>query len=64
MEAERRISRLEGSYERVDARLNDLGQSLESTRAELSNRINTLTVIVVGSWVTMMLAIIGLYFAK
>jgi tetrahydromethanopterin S-methyltransferase subunit G len=64
VEAERRISRLEGAYEQVDARLHDLAQSLESTRAELNSRINTLTVIVVGSWVTIMLAIIGLYFAK
>ena len=55
---------MEGAYEQVDARLHDLAQSLESTRAELNSRINMLTVIVVGSWVTIMLAIIGLYFAK
>ena len=64
LEAERRISRLEGAYEQVDARLHDLAQSVESSRAELNSRINTLMVIVVGSWATIMVAIVGLYFAK
>ena len=55
---------MEGAYEQVDARLHDLAQPLESTRAELNSRTNVLTVIVVGSWVTIMLAITDFYFAK
>jgi tetrahydromethanopterin S-methyltransferase subunit G len=66
---EERVSRLEGVYEQVDSRLDDLNQSMNGLRAEMTSkfaevnsRINTLYVILAGSWVTMMVAIIGLYF--
>jgi tetrahydromethanopterin S-methyltransferase subunit G len=66
---EERVSRLEGAYEQVNSRLNDLNQSMNALRtdmtskfAEVNSRINTLYVILAGSWVTMMVAIIGLYF--
>ncbi len=66
---EERVSRLEGAYEQVNSRLDDLNQSMNALRtdmtskfAEVNSRINTLYVILAGSWVTMMGAIIGLYF--
>ena len=66
---EERVSRLEGAYEQVDSRLDDLNQSMNALRAditskfaEVNSRINTLYVILAGSWVTIMVAIIGLYF--
>jgi hypothetical protein len=59
-----RVSRLEGAYEQVDARLRDIGQAVESSRSEMNSRFNTLMVIMIGSWVTTILAIIGLYFTR
>jgi tetrahydromethanopterin S-methyltransferase subunit G len=59
-----RVSRLEGAYEQVDARLHDIGQAVESLRSEMNSRFNTLMVIMIGSWVTTILAIIGLYFTR
>ena len=73
---EERVSRLEGVYEQVDSRLDDLNLSMNALRtdmntlrtdmtskfAEVNSRINTLYVVLAGSWVTMMVAIIGLYF--
>ncbi len=63
-----RISRLEGAYEQVDRRLDDMNRSLDSLRndvvalrSEMNSRINTLYVLLFGSWVTIMVAIIGLY---
>ena len=71
MTTEQRVSRLEGAYEQVDARLHDMSQAIESLRAdhnarfvEMNNRINTLILLLLGSWVTIILAIIGLYFAR
>ena len=59
-----RVSRLEGAYEQVDARLHDTGQAVESLRSEMNSRFNTLMVIMIGSWITTILAIIGLYFTR
>ena len=84
-----RVSRLDGAYEGVNARLHDIGQSVESLRAEMktrfaevnstveslraetnsrfaevNNRFNTLMIIMIGSWITTILAIIGLYFTR
>jgi prefoldin subunit 5 len=49
---EERVSRLEGAYEQVNSRLNDLNQSMNALRtdmtskfAEVNSRINTLYVI-------------------
>ena len=33
-----RVSRLEGAYEQVDARLHDIGQAVESSRSEMNAR--------------------------
>ena len=57
-----RISRLEGAYEQVDQRLNDISQALNSFRNEVNRRINNLYILFFGGWVTIMAAIIGLYF--
>lgn len=59
---EERISRLEGAYEQVDRRLDDMNQAIVALRNEVNSRINTLYVLLCGSWVTTMAAIIGLYF--
>ncbi len=65
---EQRVSRLEGAYEQVDRRLDELSRSIESLRtemnglrAEMNNRFNNVYVLIGGSWVTIMVAIIGLY---
>ena len=63
-----RISRLEGAYEQVDRRLDDMSRALDSLREEIgtlrnemNSRINNIYVLIFGSWVTIMVAIIGLY---
>ena len=61
MALEQRVSRLEGAYEQVDRRLDELSRSIESLRAEMNNRFNNVYVLIGGSWVTIMVAIIGLY---
>ena len=38
MTTEQRISRLEGAYEQVDKRLDDLNQSITGLRAEMGGR--------------------------
>ena len=65
---EARVSKLEGAYEQVDRRLDDLSRSVDSLRAEMSSlrteinsRFNNLYILLGGSWVTVMIAIIGLY---
>ncbi len=64
-----RVSRLEGAYEQVDRRLDDVNRSIQSVRdemgslrGEMNNRINNLYVLLGGTWVATMAAIIGLYF--
>ena len=64
-----RISRLEGAYEQVDRRLDDMNQALNSLRNdtsafrnEVNRRINNLYILFFSGWVTIMAAIIGLYF--
>ena len=66
---EERVSRLEGAYDQVNERLGDINRSIEAMGIELNNRINEtnnringLYVLIFGSWVTTVLAIIGLYF--
>ena len=64
-----RISRLEGAYEQVDRRLDDMNRALDALRddvvalrSEMNSRFNNIYILVGGSWVTVMVAIIGLYF--
>ena len=64
--AEERLSRLEGAYEQVNERLNDMTQAVTSLReetnsfrAEVNSRFNNLYVIMGGSWVSLMAAIIA-----
>ena len=71
MATEQRISRLEGAYEQVDARLADINHrigsfeaSMNARLAEINARMNTLTILTVGGWVTLMAAIVTLFFAK
>ena len=77
---EQRISRLEGAYEQVDARLADINNRLDSMsnrmdameahfsarmdamEAKFDARFNTQLVLTVGSWVTIMAAIIAVFF--
>ena len=65
-----RLSRLEGTYDQVDRRLDDMHQSLEGLRTEtnsrfnemssrMENQFNILIVVMVGAWVTLMAAIIA-----
>ncbi len=70
MALEQRVSRLEGAYEQVDGRLSDLNSSMDSLRAdmtslrtEMNGRFNNLYLLIGGSWVTLMAAIIGLALA-
>ena len=78
-----RISRLEGTYEQVDRRLDDMNsrldgmqraidglrgemnnlrgemnQAIDGLRGEMNNRYNTLVMLIVASWVTIMAALI------
>ncbi len=69
MVIEQRISRLEGAYEQVDRRLDEMHQSINSLRAEMNglreemnSRFNTLYILIAASWVTIIGAMIGLYF--
>ncbi len=69
MTLEERVSRLEGAYEQVDARLSDLNRAIESLRVEMNTkfdqidrRFNTLYLLLGGGWVTLMAAIITLAF--
>ena len=76
MVIEQRISRLEGAYEQVDRRLDEMHQSIiglraemnslrgemNALRAEVNSRFNTLYVLIAASWVTIIGAMIGLYF--
>lgn len=76
MVIEQRISRLEGAYEQVDRRLDEMHQSIiglraemnslrgemNALRAEVNSRFNALYVLIAASWVTIIGAMIGLYF--
>ena len=62
MALEERISRLEGAYEQVDRRLDDLNQSINALRTEVNGRLNNIYVLIGASWVTVVGAVIGLYF--
>ncbi|MCE2464177.1 MAG: hypothetical protein J4F46_09800 [Dehalococcoidia bacterium] len=62
MALEERISRLEGAYEQVDRRLDDLNQSINALRTEMNSRLNNTYVLIGASWVTVVGAVIGLYF--
>ena len=62
MVIEQRISRLEGAYEQVGRRLDEMHQSIIALRAEMNSRFNTLYVLIAASWVTLIGAMIGLYF--
>ena len=71
--SEDRVSRLEGAYEQVDRRLDDLNTRLSDISNQvdrrfdtmdrrldgIDRRFNSLMVIVAGSWITMMAAIIS-----
>ena len=66
-----RLSRLEGTYEQVDRRLNDLNsrldgmqQAIDGLRAEMNSRFNMLIVAIVASWATLMAALITTLFLK
>ena len=55
----------------MNARFAEVNGTVESLRsdmnarfAEVNTRFNTLMVIMIGSWVTTILAIIGLYFTR
>lgn len=58
MAIEQRVSRLEGAYEQVDRRLDSLDRRL----SEMNSRFNNLYILIGASWVTLIGAMIGLYF--
>ena len=73
MVIEERVSRLEGAYEQVDRRLDELSRAIEglradmraemsALRAEVNSRFNSMYVLIGASWVTLIGAMIGLYF--
>ena len=62
MALEQRISRLEGAYEQVDKRLDELNRSIESLRVDMNSRFNNIYILIGASWVTLIGAMIGLYF--
>ena len=69
MATEQRVSRLEGAYEQVDRRLDLMEQAIGGLRAdmngirvEINSRFNALYVLIGASWVTLIGAMIGLYF--
>ena len=57
--AEERLSKLEGAYEQVNERLNNLTQAINSLRSETNTRFNNMYIIMGGSWVSLMAAIIA-----
>ncbi len=62
MALEQRISRLEGAYEQVDRRLDELNRSIDSLHTDMNSRFNNIYVLIGASWVTLIGAMIGLYF--
>ena len=62
MATEQRVSRLEGAYEQVDRRLDSMEQAISGLHAEINSRFNALYVLIGASWVTLIGAMIGLYF--
>ena len=67
MALDERVSKLEGAYEQVDARLGDLNRAIESLRLEMNTRLDqmdrkftALFVMVGGAWVTLTAAFITL----
>ena len=56
---EERLSRLEGSVERIG----DLVHQVEGLRTEMNAHIRTMYLMLGGSWVTLMATIIGLNLA-
>ncbi len=64
------MSRLEGAYEQVDRRLDDLNQNVASLRdevnglrAEVNGRLNNLYVLIGGLWATMVAGFVALFIA-
>ena len=72
---EERLSKLEGAYEQVNERLNDLAQAIRqidsnlreeirqgdaALRAEMSKQFHTLLVLIGTSWATMLGGIIAI----
>ena len=67
---EQRISRLEGAYEQVDARLGSIDNRITSVEnrinsleSAMNSRFNTLYILIGGAWVTLMATIITLSLA-
>ena len=65
-----RLSRLEGAYEQVSRRLDDLYLTVNTLRTEmnsrfdeLNSRINVLIVVMVGGWMTIIAALIAAFIA-
>ena len=69
MATEQRVSRLEGAYEQVDRRLDSMDRRLseinnrfDEMNSRFNSRFNNLYVLIGASWVTLIGAMIGLYF--
>ncbi len=70
MALEERVSKLEGAYEQVDRRLDDLNQNVTSLRAEFSSlrsemnsRFNNMYVLIGGVWATLVAGFVALSLA-
>ena len=62
MTSDPRIDRLEGIVEELRDEVRALRTDMTSLRAEISSRLNTHLVVMIGLWATTIVAIVGLLF--
>ena len=58
---EERLSRLEGAYEQVSERLNELARGLSDLRSDMNSRFNVMLVLLGGVWATVVAGFIALF---
>ena len=57
---EERVSRLEGAYEQVDRRLEELAASMQALRGEMNSRFNNMYALMGGLWATIVAGIVAI----
>ena len=57
---EERVSRLEGTYEQVDRRLEELAASMQALRSEMNSRFNNMYALMGGLWATIVAGIVAI----
>ena len=58
---EERLSRLEGAYEQVSERLNELARGMSDLRSDMNSRFNVILVLLGGVWATVVAGFITLF---